>query len=117
MSDEHLFLPTADDVVRPAEVKEPAETIIHDAYDIVGGNTNKRAHSAAVAYRDGRCKGLIKFEFSKMDAWFEEEDEIYVHAKDSYKVTLTHLHLTWNSLIVLAACRRAPGVHRRPYRG
>jgi uncharacterized protein (DUF427 family) len=27
----------------------------------------------------------VAFEWSKMDAWFEEDDEVYVHARDPYK--------------------------------
>jgi hypothetical protein len=34
----------------------------------------------------GALKGLVKLEFSAMDAWFEEDEEIFVHPKDPYKV-------------------------------
>ena len=29
--------------------------------------------------------GHVAFEWTKMDAWFEEDDEVYVHARDPYK--------------------------------
>jgi uncharacterized protein (DUF427 family) len=30
-------------------------------------------------------KGHITFEWNKMDAWYEEEEEVFVHARDPYK--------------------------------
>jgi uncharacterized protein (DUF427 family) len=36
--------------------------------------------SARPALRDH-----VTFEWAKMDAWFEEDDEVYVHARDPYK--------------------------------
>jgi uncharacterized protein (DUF427 family) len=30
-------------------------------------------------------QGHVAFEWAKMDAWFEEDDEVYVHARDPYK--------------------------------
>ncbi len=30
-------------------------------------------------------RGHVAFEWSKMDAWFEEDDEVYVHPRDPYK--------------------------------
>ena len=30
-------------------------------------------------------KGYVAFEWNKMDAWFEEDDEVYVHPRDPYK--------------------------------
>jgi hypothetical protein len=32
--------------------------------------------------------GLLKIEFSAADAWLEEDERIYVHPKDPYKVSL-----------------------------
>jgi uncharacterized protein (DUF427 family) len=36
---------------------------------------------------DGRpaLRDHVAFEWGKMDAWFEEDDEVYVHARDPYK--------------------------------
>ncbi|KAI9791697.1 MAG: hypothetical protein M1835_000132 [Candelina submexicana] len=33
----------------------------------------------------GKLAGLVRFEFGAMDAWYEEDMEIYVHPKDPYK--------------------------------
>lgn len=45
---------------------------------------------AVEKYLDGveghRDQGLVKVIFGKADAWFEEDEEIFVHAKDPYKV-------------------------------
>jgi uncharacterized protein (DUF427 family) len=30
-------------------------------------------------------KGYVAFEWNKMDAWFEEDDEVFVHPRDPYK--------------------------------
>ncbi len=56
----------------------------HHLYDIVVGN--RRAEAAATLYHDHELDGLIQIEFSVMDAWFEEYEQIYVHPKDPYKV-------------------------------
>ena len=32
-------------------------------------------------------KGLVYIEFDAVDAWFEEEEQIFVHPKDPYKVS------------------------------
>lgn len=32
--------------------------------------------------------GLFKLKFDSADAWFEEDERIYVHPKDPYKVCL-----------------------------
>ncbi len=53
----------------------------------VGGRT---AEPAAWSYPDpppGRLplRDLVSFEWRQMDAWFEEGDEVYVHARDPYR--------------------------------
>ena len=60
-----------------------------------GGSNNRRAEAAATVYHDDELDGLIQLEFSEMDAWFEEDEQIYVHPKDPYKVRTPALaHLT-----------------------
>ena len=61
----------------------------HHIYDIVVGN--RRAEAAATLYHDDELDGLIQIEFSEMDAWFEEDEQIYVHPKDPYKVCCRNL--------------------------
>jgi hypothetical protein len=55
-----------------------------DEYDLVAGG--RCAASAAKMFTDGALAGLIKITFSAVDAWFEEEEQIYGHPKDPYKV-------------------------------
>lgn len=51
---------------------------------------NGAAENAAWSYLDpnpecGEIKGCLGFEWNKMDAWYEEEEEIFVHPRDPYK--------------------------------
>lgn len=36
-------------------------------------------------FENGPLDGLVRLEFGAMDAWFEEESQIYVHPRDPYK--------------------------------
>jgi uncharacterized protein (DUF427 family) len=50
----------------------------------------KTARNAAWSYADppaacAAIKDLFAFEWNAMDAWYEEEEEIFVHARDPYK--------------------------------
>ncbi|KLO08909.1 DUF427-domain-containing protein [Schizopora paradoxa] len=47
--------------------------------------SDKVAPRAAVLFTSGSLSGLIKLTFGTMDAWFEEEEQIFVHPKDPYK--------------------------------
>ncbi|KAL8874571.1 MAG: hypothetical protein Q9174_000098 [Haloplaca sp. 1 TL-2023] len=38
-----------------------------------------------VLFEDGLLRGMVRFDFGSLDAWFEEEQQIYVHPKDPYK--------------------------------
>ena len=40
-------------------------------------------------YTTGKLAGLSTIELSAMDAWFEEDEEIFIHPKDLYKVMST----------------------------
>jgi hypothetical protein len=55
-------------------------------YDVVVGS--KRAPSAVTSYPKSTKDfgGLFTIAFGAMDAWFEEEEQIFVHCKDPYKV-------------------------------
>lgn len=51
---------------------------------------SKVAENAAWSYLDplpecAEIKGYVAFEWSKMDAWYEEEEEVFVHPRDPYK--------------------------------
>ncbi|KAL5486128.1 hypothetical protein ACEPAI_7172 [Sanghuangporus weigelae] len=55
-----------------------------EVFDIVVGE--KVAEKAVVTYKDqGDLSGLSKIVFASMDAWFEEDEQIFVHPKDPYK--------------------------------
>ncbi len=43
----------------------------------------------------------VTFEWAKMDAWFEEDDEVYVHARDPYK-RVDVLHSSRHVKVVVA---------------
>jgi uncharacterized protein (DUF427 family) len=52
-----------------------------DVYDIEG------RPGAATVYGDSpieELKGRVRFEWGAMDAWFEEDEEVYVHARDPH---------------------------------
>ena len=56
-------------------------------YDVV--TANKVAERAAIQYGSDAAPhmaGLTKLIWAKMDAWFEEEEQIFNHPKDPYKV-------------------------------
>ncbi|THH15680.1 hypothetical protein EW146_g4830 [Bondarzewia mesenterica] len=55
-----------------------------DIHDIVVGD--KRAKNAAIIFKAGVFQSLIKIVFGAMDVWFKEDDQIFVHPKDPYKV-------------------------------
>jgi len=54
-----------------------------DTYDIVVNE--RRSTAAAHLFKHGDLKGWLKIGFDKVDSWFEEDEEIFVHPKDPYK--------------------------------
>ncbi|KAG2071742.1 DUF427-domain-containing protein [Suillus decipiens] len=55
-------------------------------YDLVVGE--REARDAVTLYQTSDSKdlaGLFKIKFSAADAWFEEDERVYVHPKDPYK--------------------------------
>jgi uncharacterized protein (DUF427 family) len=55
-------------------------------YDITVGDS--LARDAAYRHLDSpvhELRDLVAFEWSKMDAWFEEDEQVYVHPRDPYK--------------------------------
>ncbi|KAI0029444.1 DUF427-domain-containing protein [Vararia minispora EC-137] len=54
-----------------------------DTYDIIV--TDRRATNAAQLFKRGDLKGWLRIAFDKVDHWFEEDEEIFVHPKDPYK--------------------------------
>ncbi|MCJ1257210.1 hypothetical protein MMC24_005035 [Lignoscripta atroalba] len=64
---------------------------VHDNTDSEEGFTilkievGQRSTDRVLSFKTGLLRGLVRLEFSSMDAWFEEEQQIYVHPKDPYK--------------------------------
>lgn len=57
-------------------------------WDVAAGG--KTGESAAWSYLDPKAEsrdiaGYVSFYWNRMDAWYEEEDEVFVHARDPYK--------------------------------
>ncbi|MEV4566737.1 DUF427 domain-containing protein [Nonomuraea sp. NPDC049419] len=54
-------------------------------YTVASGT--KEAADAALAYPDSpleEIKGYVRFEWGAMDAWFEEDEEVFFHARNPY---------------------------------
>jgi hypothetical protein len=55
----------------------------HITYSVfLGGSTQ----GSATFHKTGPLSGLATLEFDTMDAWFEEDEQIFIHPKDPYKV-------------------------------
>lgn len=86
-----FYLPLAD--VRQ-DLLEPSEWTTESPYRGTATYWHVRAgdrlaESAAWTYRDPRpgspdTRGYCSFDFHSMDAWYEEEERIYVHARDPH---------------------------------
>lgn len=46
------------------------------------------AEAAVILFQDGPFRDFVKVVFDKADAWFEEDERVYAHPKDPYKVDL-----------------------------
>jgi uncharacterized protein (DUF427 family) len=49
---------------------------------LLAGETERPA--AARHYLDGPLEGYVRFEWSALDAWFEEDEEVFVHPRNPY---------------------------------
>jgi uncharacterized protein (DUF427 family) len=84
------YIPVAD--VR-TELLEAESEVAHSpsrgdgsTYTVRAGG--KEAHGAAVRYEDSpieELRDLIRLEWDAMDAWFEEDEEVFTHPRDPYK--------------------------------
>ena len=52
---------------------------------ILGGSMQR----LATLHKTGPLSGLATLKFDGMDAWFEEDEQIFIHPKDPYKVCST----------------------------
>jgi uncharacterized protein (DUF427 family) len=92
-----LLVPAA-----PATREPDGDEAVH--WSVVAGD--RTAENAAWSYPSpppggASLAGYVAFEWSKMDAWFEEDDEVYVHARDPYK-RVDVLHSSRHVSVVVA---------------
>jgi uncharacterized protein (DUF427 family) len=83
------YFPVAD--VR-ADLLEPDGAVAHSpsrgdgqTYTVTAGG--KQARAAALRYPDSpipELRDLIRLEWGAMDAWFEEDEEVFTHPRDPY---------------------------------
>ena len=65
-----------------------------DLYDItVGDRTVAQAGRVWNEEKLDEVAGYVSFDWKSMDAWFEEDDEVYFHARDPY----THIDILQSS--------------------
>ena len=83
------YIPLAD--VRPEALKETATTSRSPSrgtarhFSVQGGD--RVADDAAWCYADSPIEALrdrVRFEWGAMDAWFEEDEEVFVHPRNPY---------------------------------
>ena len=69
----------------------------------VGARTAEHAALGPPGAADGSAdlRGHVAFEWAKMDASFEEDDDVYVHARDPYK-RVDVLHSSRHVQVVVA---------------
>jgi uncharacterized protein (DUF427 family) len=59
-----------------------------EAHNFTVKGRDREVEDAAWHYPDSpveELRGLIRFDWDAMDAWFEEDEEVYVHPHDPYK--------------------------------
>jgi uncharacterized protein (DUF427 family) len=77
------------DLLRPSERKTNSPGKGEAAWWTIQA-TGKRAENAAWSFSTPSAdaaflRGYISFEWSAMDAWFEEKEEVFVHPRDPFK--------------------------------
>ena len=65
-------------------LRNPKQGATSTTYDLVVGE--RTAEGAVTVHSGGNLKDLAKITFDKVDAWLEEDEEIYIHPRDPYKV-------------------------------
>ncbi|WP_091102977.1 DUF427 domain-containing protein [Nonomuraea pusilla] len=77
--------------VEPSALKPTGETSHSpsrgdaEVHTVVSGAA--QAPGAALVHRESpleQIRGHVRFDWDAMDAWFEEDEEVYVHARDPY---------------------------------
>lgn len=111
------FFPTSElpsDLLRRSEqVQEEEGTKV---YDLVVGDWV--AKGAVTMYTgDGKYQELgrlLKVNFASADAWFEEDDRIYGHPKDPYKVNRVRQHYNVHIKILIWFARSVSTFFHHP---
>ncbi|KAJ9370668.1 hypothetical protein DTO282E5_4644 [Paecilomyces variotii] len=85
---EHAYYPTyyfqkLDVRLEYLKNEKPGATDSERVYDLVVDD--RVAENAVTVFHAGPFQDSVKVIFSKADAWFEEDERIYVHPKDPYK--------------------------------
>jgi len=87
---EHPYFPwyyfSEEDVskfLQPSSSEKTNDSTEKEIFDIAIGN--HVAKDAATKFNTGDVAGLVKIDWKSMDAWFEEEEQIWNHPKDPYK--------------------------------
>ena len=65
-------------------LRNPKQGDTSTTYDLVVGECT--AEAAVTVHNEGNFRDLVKITFSKVDAWLEEDEEIFIHPRDPYKV-------------------------------
>ncbi len=82
------YVPAADvrtELIPEGEVKHSTSRGDGQLYTVKAGG--KEAAGAALRYTDSpipELRDLVRFEWDAMDAWFEEDEEVFVHPRDPY---------------------------------
>jgi uncharacterized protein (DUF427 family) len=72
--------------------------------------TNPDGVTVGQRFVDGIAKDLVRLEFDAMDAWFEEDEQIWVHPRDPYRrvdvlESSRHIDVTINGVTVASTDR------------
>jgi len=84
----------------------------------LGGGDPKLAKSITI-FKNGALKGLASVKFDAMEAWFEEDEQIFIHPRDPYKVDFCDFKLLrtrHESDNLQSACRHLAIVEAHPRR-
>jgi hypothetical protein len=65
-------------------LRNPKQGATSTTYDLVVAD--RTAEDAVTVHNVGNLKDHVKITFDKVDAWLEEDEEIYQHPRDPYKV-------------------------------
>lgn len=60
----------------------------YTSFDLTLGTQNAEPQQVVTLHHKGPLTGLFTIKFTKVDMWFEEDEQIIVHPKDPYKVAI-----------------------------